>query len=129
MQLYKEDKTTVRPELIGKEAELNANKILNVSPTQMRRIFNQFKALNNRIEKEGWNKIEPLVKLQKAQLEYTIKRGQKSAQRDKKEQWDELKKILKEALDSVQNERDYKIITLYIEALYAYYYANTRERV
>jgi|DewCreStandDraft_4_1066084.scaffolds.fasta_scaffold34336_2 CRISPR type III-A-associated protein Csm2 len=129
MQLYKEDKITVRPDLIGKEAEENAKKILKVSPTQMRRIFNQFKALNNRIEKEGWGRIEPLVKLQKAQLEYTIRRGQKSAQKDEKIEWDILKNILKEALDSVQNDKDYRVITLYIEALYAYYYANTTKRV
>lgn len=129
MQLYKEDKITVRPDLIGKEAEENAKKILKVSPTQMRRIFNQFKALNNRVEKEGWGKIEPLVKLQKAQLEYTIRRGQKSAQKDEKIEWDTLKNILKEALDSVQNDKDYRVITLYIEALYAYYYANTTKRV
>ncbi|MEW6565383.1 MAG: type III-A CRISPR-associated protein Csm2 [Spirochaetota bacterium] len=129
MQLYKEDKITVRPDLIGKEAEENAKKILKVSPTQMRRIFNQFKALNNRIEKEGWGRIEPLVKLQKAQLEYTIRRGQKSAQKDEKIEWDTLKNILKEALDSVQNDKDYRVITLYIEALYAYYYANTTKRV
>jgi CRISPR type III-A-associated protein Csm2 len=129
MQLYKEDKITVRPDLIGKEAEENAKKILKVSPTQMRRIFNQFKALNNRIEKEGWGRIEPLVKLQKAQLEYTIRRGQKSAQKYEKIEWDTLKNILKEALDSVQNDKDYRVITLYIEALYAYYYANTTKRV
>ncbi|HRU29246.1 MAG TPA: type III-A CRISPR-associated protein Csm2 [Treponema sp.] len=129
MQLYKEDKITVRPDLIGKEAEENAKKILKVSPTQMRRIFNQFKALNNRIEKEGWGRIEPLVKLQKAQLEYTIRRGQKSAQKDEKIELDILKNILKEALDSVQNDKDYRVITLYIEALYAYYYANTTKRV
>lgn len=129
MQLYKEDKITVRPDLIGKEAEENAKKILKVSPTQMRRIFNQFKALNNRIEKEGWGRIEPLVKLQKAQLEYTIRRGQKSAQKDEKIEWDILKNILKKALDSVQNDKDYRVITLYIEALYAYYYANTTKRV
>ncbi|MEM5947010.1 type III-A CRISPR-associated protein Csm2 [Spirochaetia bacterium 38H-sp] len=125
-KFYKDDNKTINPELI-EEAEENAGKISGISSTQMRRIFNQFKHLNSRIEKEGWEKIEPLVRLQKAQLEYTIKRAI-NYNKKHEDQWGNLKKILQDGFDRVKTAEDYKVLTMYIEALYAYFYANTNQK-
>lgn len=129
MQFYKE-KGMVRPELMDTEAAKIADRILKVKPTQMRRIFDQVKQLRRRLEAgEEWGQIEPLVRLQKAQLAYTIRRGKKNGGRESEASWDELGKFLNDCIDSVKTQADYSVFCDLMEAVYAYHYARTPERV
>lgn len=129
MQFYKE-KGKVRPELMDAEASSIAGRILKVKPTQMRRIFDQVKQLQRRLDAgESWDDIEPLVRLQKAQLAYTIRRGKKNGGRESEPSWDELGKFLNDGIDSVKTQKDYSVFCTLMEAVYAYHYARTPERV
>jgi len=129
MQFYTQGTQNIRPELLGTEAEAAAKKVLNVSPTQMRRIFNQIKSLFQRLEKgESWDKIAPLVQLQKAHIAYTVRRGKKNNSKFEKD-WVELEDIIKDGLGSVKTENDYKAFVLFFEALYGFYYAETPQRI
>lgn len=129
MQFYKSGTESIRPELLGQEAENEAAKVLQVTPTQMRRIFSQIKSLAQRLEKgESWDVIAPLVQLQRAHIAYTIKRGRKNNQKNE-QAWIELEKIINEGINSVKTQKDYMAFALYFEALYAFYYAKTPLRV
>lgn len=120
----------LRPELMDKEAAAIAGKILSVKPTQMRRIFDQIKQLQRRLDAgETWEKIEPLVRLQKAQLAYTVRRGKKNGGRQSEPAWDALEKFLFDGIDSVKTRHDYGAFCNLMEAVYAFHYARTPERV
>jgi CRISPR type III-A-associated protein Csm2 len=124
IQFYKDDKGTINPLFIEKAYEDSQN-ILNVSPTQMRRIFNQIKNIEQKIDKNGWDKIEPIVRLQKAQILYTVKRNidkEKKFEND----WLYLKKLITGLLDNIKSASDYKTFAMYMEALYAYHYSETK---
>jgi hypothetical protein len=41
----------------------------------------------------------------------------------------ELEKIINEGIASVRTQKDYVAFALYFEALYAFYYAKTKQRV
>jgi len=129
IQFFTED-GKIRPELLDTEASTVANGILNVSPTQMRRIFDQIKQLQKRLDGgETWPDIDPLVRLQKAQLAYTIRRGKKNGGRQKEGSWDSLQRYLEEGINSIKTEKDYRVFCMMMEAVYAYHYARTPERV
>ncbi len=134
LQFYEQgNKEIIRPELLGKEAETAAKKVGAVSRTQMRRIFNQIKSLDMRLEKgERWESIAPLVQLMKARIAYTVKRGKEAARKPRQGEipteqnhWDNLQRILNEGIDSIKNQNDYRAFVKYFEAVYAYFYANT----
>ena len=122
---YKPDGREINPDFIGKQAEYDAKQISDVTPTQMRRLFNHVKSISQSIDEKGWEKVEPLVRLQKAQLLYTIKRGQKNAKGQSKRSWENLKEIIPPKLDQIKTAQDYKVFSLYMEALYGFYYAYT----
>lgn len=129
IQFYTE-KEKIRPEIMDCEAQKIASTILNVSPTQMRRIFDQIKQLQKRLNAgESWEDIEPLVRLQKAQLVYTIRRGKKNAGKAKEPSWDNLQHFLEEGIDSIKTDADYQAFCMMMEAVYAYHYARTPERI
>lgn len=123
---YYDSNKKVRPELFDKEAEDFSKGITEITRTQMRRIFNQIKQLNRRLEAgEEWAKIYPLVKLQKAQLAYTVQRGIKDSKSDQvKGNWTKLREKITDAIDSVKSAEDYKVFTDFMEAIYAYHYSN-----
>jgi len=119
----------IRPELFDQEAIRVAEGILRIKPTQMRRIFDQIKQLRHRLDTgEGWGKILPLIKLQKAQIAYTVRRGKISGGRDRENDWKNLEVFMKDGMDSVKNAEDYAAFTDMMEAVYAYHYARTNER-
>jgi len=129
LQFYKPGTEDIRPELLGKEAEIAAQKILQVTPTQMRRIFNQIKSLAQRLEKgESWEAIAPLVQLQRAHIAYTIKRGRKNNYKNEID-WKNLESIINEGISGIAAKKDYMVFTQYFEAVYAYFYANTNQKV
>ncbi|MGB9687042.1 MAG: type III-A CRISPR-associated protein Csm2 [Rectinema subterraneum] len=129
MQFYKTGTETIRPELLGQEAENAAAKVLQVTPTQMRRIFSQIKSLAQRLEKgESWDVIAPLVQLQRAHIAYTIKRGREN-NKNNEQDWVELEKIINEGIASVRTQKDYVAFAQYFEALYAFFYAKTKQKV
>lgn len=126
---FLDEKSRVRPDLLDKEAFKVASDILKVSPTQMRRIFDQIKQLVKRLDSgEDWNDVEALVRLQKAQLAYTMRRGMRNGGRDKEPYWTAFIKFMEEALGSIKNELDYRAFSMMMEAIYAYHYAYTTER-
>ncbi len=119
----------IRPELFDQEAVKVADGILRIKPTQMRRIFDQIKQLRRRLDAgEVWEKILPLIKLQKAQMAYTIRRGKISGGRDRENDWKNLELFMNDGLDSVKTAEDYAAFTDMMEAVYAYHYARTTER-
>lgn len=127
---FLDSESRVRPDLLDKEALKVADSILRVSPTQMRRIFDQIKQLVKRIDSgDSWQDVEPLVRLQKAQLVYTMRRGRKNGGRDREMDWDNFMKFMDEALNSVKTEKDYRAFSMMMEAVYAYHYARTKERI
>lgn len=120
----------VLPDLLDKKALEVANGILHVSPTQMRRIFDQIKQYVKRLDSgETWQDIEPLVRLQKAQLAYTMRRGKKNGGTTKAPSWDNFIRFMEDALNSVTTEKEYRAFSMMMEAVYAYHYAKTPERV
>jgi len=120
----------IRPELLDSEALKYANTMLHVKPTQMRRIFDQVKHLEKRLQGgESWEKIEPLVKMQKAHIAYTVRRGKKNGGMDSETSWINLEKFINDGIESVNSKEDYSTFCLLMEAVYAFYYARTPERV
>lgn len=122
------DAHEVRPELFDAEALAIAQKIQQVNQTQMRRMFDQIKQLQRRLEAgEEWGKINPLVRLQKAQIAYTIRRG-RANNRVKEADWLNLEKFINDGIDSVKTQQDYAVFCDMMEAVYAYHYARA-ERI
>ena len=114
----------LRPELLESEAEQQAQKFSELNTTQLRKFFNEVKALEKRLKDNGdsdeyFNKnLIPLIKMLKAKVSYSL------ARQDKKDfqQFKYFEEFLKRNIDNIKNKQDFKFFILHFESVIGYYY-------
>jgi len=101
------------------------NRIVGVTRSQLRKIFDETKSLKKRIgqldDSEAWSNIYPMVKMIKAKTAYLFARAQRE-RRDSKNYYKNLLEFIQKGIDQIKNPEDFNIFCLLFEAVYGYYY-------
>lgn len=114
----------IRPELLESEAEKQAQKFSGLNTTQLRKFFNEVKALEKKLKDnndsdEYFNKnLIPLIKMLKAKVSYSLARQEKKDF----QQFKDFEEFLKRNIDNIKNKQDFKFFVLHFEAVIGYYY-------
>jgi len=114
----------IRPELLESEAEKQAQKFSRLNTTQLRKFFNEVKALEKKLKDnndsdEYFNKnLIPLIKMLKAKVSYSLARQEKKDF----QQFKDFEEFLKRNIDNIKNKQDFKFFVLHFEAVIGYYY-------
>ncbi len=122
---YLNEKGIVKTEMLEALAENEAKKLSNaaiknkeMTTTQLRKFFNEVKALEKRLRDNGdsdeyFNKIMPLVKMLKAKISYSS--GRKNVTK-------EFEEFILSKIDKIRDKNDFKAFVLHFEAVVGYFY-------
>lgn len=113
----------LNPEIFKEELLLNTAKALEeVSKSQMRKVFDEIKSFKFVLETgESWDKVYPLILMQKAKISYLCKRKSEDCKRDA-EYYKNLKKLIFNLIDMCNSREAYFAYATFMEALYGFYY-------
>ncbi len=114
-------KWVIKEEMLTSVAESWANEFVGGNPrkpllksSQLRKFYNEVRALANRVEAEGFEKIKPLIKMLKVKVNY-----QKGRELVPKEFVD----FISNCVDNVNDEMDFVDgFVKHFEAVVGYYY-------
>ena len=111
-----DENNNYKRELFSKDALEQASKFQNLTPTQIRRFFNDVKALESKVKaKKDFNAILPLIKMLKAKVSYaTSRKGQQKVPLT-------FKNFIYEMVDNINDARDFEAFCLYFEAVLGYF--------
>lgn len=119
-----EDKTIIKEKLLTDEAKQWAKKFIRpdgerttLKSAQLRKFYNEVKALEDRIEVEGFDKIKPLVKMMKSKAAYSCPRNE----RDRKIP-EVFKDYITSMVDNINDYLDFKAFALSFEAVVGFFY-------
>jgi|BioPla2DNA2_1021312.scaffolds.fasta_scaffold131975_2 CRISPR-associated protein Csm2 len=122
---YLNEKGIIKTEMLEALAENEAKKLSNatikkkdMTTTQLRKFFNEVKALEKRLRDNGdsdeyFNKIMPLVKMLKAKIYYSS--GRENVTK-------EFEEFILSKIDKVRDKNDFKAFVLHFEAVVGYFY-------
>jgi len=115
---YLDENNKIKPELLESEAEKQAQKFSGLNTTQLRKFFNEVKALEKRLKDysysdEYFNELIPLIKMLKAKASYAYGRNNISLT---------FKNFIIENIDKIKSKNDFKAFILYFEAIVGYFY-------
>ena len=103
---------------VGKDRR---NKVVGVSKSQIRKIFDETKALGRSLkdsDEEKWKEVYPLIKMIKVKTAYIYARASKES----RDYYKNLYDFITHAIDKVKNYNDFNTFNLLFEAVYGYYY-------
>lgn len=114
-------KWVIKEEMVTKVAEDWANKFVGSDPkkpalksSQLRKFYNEVRALVDRVEAEGFEKIKPLIKMLKVKVNYQKGRNLVPA---------DFVKFISNCVDNVNDEKDFiEGFVRHFEAVVGYYY-------
>ena len=133
-------KRIIHKDLFDERAKTYATSIKKVSPTQIRRIYDELKRLKRKVEKikneEGNNseqefrKLLPYLFMEKSKIAYTIARAKKNKRREDAESYDNLKKIIDIFItkQNIQTKEDYIVFCDLMEAILGFHYGEASEK-
>lgn len=122
---YLNEKGIIKTEMLEAFAEKEAKKLSNATiknrdttTTQLRKFFNEVKALEKRLKDNGdtdeyFSKIMPLVKMLKAKIHYSFGRDKVPK---------EFEEFILTKVDNVRDKNDFKAFVLHFEAVVGYFY-------
>lgn len=108
----------IRRELLLEEAEKLAQEFVRrrLNSAQLRRFYNEVKALEARIDAEGYDKCEPMLWLLRAKVAYACpKQGEKKIP-------DEFAKFLWDCIAQIQGREEFRAFCKVFEAVVGYFY-------
>ncbi len=111
----------LRRELLTADAERWADRLYNsgkgVSSTQLRKFFNEVKALQSRIEAEGFEANDALVGMLKPKAAYALKRAEKK----KKGGYENLCNMIEQCVELCRSKDDFNDFALFFEAVMGFF--------
>jgi len=111
-----------RRELFTKDAKEWANLLYGVSDTQLRNFYNQVKALQAKIEAEGFEKNDALIGLLKPKAAYALARAEK---RNKKK-FEYLQVMIEQGVDHSASPESFEDFVLFFESVLGFYKGGRR---
>lgn len=111
----------LRRELLTSEAETWANLLYDskngVTATQLRNFFNEVKALQSRIEADGFAANEAMIGLLKSKAAYAYARAEKK----RKKGFEYLKNMIEQCSDLSKTKQDFDAFALFFEAVVGFF--------
>jgi CRISPR-associated protein Csm2 len=100
-------------------------KSYGVGRTQLRRIFNEVKRFEQKLneKEETWKENYPYIKMIKSKAFYNIVRASKD---ETKELYKNLSEFIESGINLIKEEKDFKVFTALFEAVYGFYYEKTK---
>lgn len=95
-----------------------------VSPTQIRRMFDEVKRYERLLSEDNsdsWEKQYPYIKMMKSKVSYTVARAKKNHSKDAI-YYDNLASFISEGIDLIKEQKDYHVFVSLFEAVYGFYY-------
>jgi len=117
------EREIVREDLLADDARKWALKFISrdqekpLSSAQLRRFYNDVKALEARIETQGFDRIKPLIKMLKSKVAYACPRNP----RDRKVP-ESFKVFIDKMVDNIDDNLDFKAFSLSFEAVVGFFY-------
>lgn len=129
------DKKTIDPDLFDKTAkaiadsffEVKENRFtVGVSITQLRRLYDEVKRFQQRLEIAGadtetWEKELPYIKMIKSKVNYTVARMVKTKPKAA-QYYKNLSSFIYQSIDLIKTMDDYFVFCSLFEAVYGFYY-------
>lgn len=120
------EKSIIDPKLLDSKAHSKGKELQNITSHQIRRFFNEIKSLEKKKNVQGWDKVMPLVKMVKAKAFYaTSDNKADSRHRDDYKKW---RAFLVDAIDSIEDQKDFEAFVKYFEAVIGFYYGEGRKK-
>jgi len=114
-----EDKKIIRAELLTDDARKYAKEFVRrrLNPTQLRKYFNEVRALEAQVKAKGYPIVEPLIKMLKSKVAYGMRRsgGQQSLPEN-------FKGFIDQSVDAIQDEKDFNAFVKHFEAVLGFFY-------
>ncbi|MFO7734700.1 MAG: type III-A CRISPR-associated protein Csm2 [bacterium] len=134
---FYDEKGKVHPDLYDQKAQEVAQKLIEgkfnkkynktnyhgVSRSQLRKLFDEVKSIEKKLNNNSWEDVLPLVKMIKSKAAYNTSRMIKNEKANKK-YYEFLNEFVKNGIDQVYEYRDYKTFCMFFEAVYGFYYEN-----
>ena len=81
----------------------------------MRKFFNEFRQLEKKVDTEGFEKVNPLVKMVKSKASYAANPSNPKIPRS-------FKEFLIENVDIINGEKEFRAFMLYFESVVGFFY-------
>jgi len=119
-------KTKVKNDLFEETAEKIANDIVGASKSQVRRLYNEVKRFDRRLDgdPEKWEKNYPYIKKIISIVSYNVARAIEKNKSEAKA-YINLSNFILNYIKLVKDEKDYHVFTALFEAVYGFYYKET----
>ena len=124
-----EQKKILDSNLLTNKAEAWAREFASrgLSPTQIRKFYNDVKALESKIEAKkdeptGFKEVLPLIKMLKSKVAYAVRLG--GQQRVPFE----FKRFIDEMIESINDEKDFEAFCKVFEATLGFFYGKSKRR-
>lgn len=114
-KLLREDLITVHAEEIGKKLVGNNPRTPLLSSTQLRRFFNDVKALEAKIETGNFEEQKPMIKMLKSKGAYAYGRDKIPL---------EFKNYIDACVDKINNKDDFNGFLKFFESVVGFYYGH-----
>ncbi len=120
---FRDEKGNFRCSLVEEEAEKWADKFRKpqdrgdkvLTPHQLRRFYQEVKALQNRVRASGFEKTLPFIRILKAKIAYACpERGDRRVPK-------EFRDYIENMVDNVRTEQDFEDFALCFEAVVGYF--------
>jgi len=98
-----------------KRGERRLDEKKSLSSSQMRRFFGEFRQLEKRVEKEGFDAVKPLIKMVKSKASYAANRPSNKIPKN-------FKSFLEDNVDMIETKADFKAFILHFEAVVGFFY-------
>ena len=117
----------VKEELFDKKAKEIAECMVGVTGTQFRRIYDEVKRFEQKLNGTGesWSENYPYIKMIKAKVSYTVARAIKNESRSE-DAYRNLSAFITDGIDLIKDEKDYQVFLALFEAVYGFSYEKLR---
>ncbi len=119
----KDGELIIKEELLTTRAEKIADDFIgdvrrpNVKSSQLRKFYNEVKALAKRAEEEKFEKIKPLVKMLKVKVNYQKGRGFVP---------EVFVRFISDCVDNIEDKSDFDAFVKHFEAVIGFYYGKAQ---
>lgn len=114
-KVLREDLITVHAEEIGKKLVGNNPRTPLLSSSQLRKFFNDVRALEAKIETGNFEEQKPMIKMLKSKVAYAYGRGKIPS---------EFKGYIDTCVDKINDKDDFKGFVKFFESVVGFYYGH-----
>jgi len=114
-----QEKKTVHSDLFDGKAQEIAKNIIGVTTNQLRRIYDEVKSIEPKLNSIAFEELEPYIRMIKVKARYNIARV-KNKRNEKAYKY--LTSFINEGIGEVKNKKDFYVFLSLFEAVYGFYF-------